>query len=87
MTFNDLTEEEQGGIIHHALESANKEQAKIMKYNVSEWAKIGKERGYCDYFKDLIIIENNEKIKNDLLQIADNGEFEDMRREVNNYFK
>ena len=27
------------------------------------------------------------KIKNDLLEIADKGEYEDMRREVENYFE
>ena len=31
-------------------------------------------------------IAEKEKIKNDLLDIADRGEYEDMRREIANYF-
>jgi hypothetical protein len=51
--------------------------------DVSAWREYGKLRGYWKYFKD----EIKEEIKKDLLAIADKGELEELRREVNNYFK
>jgi len=36
--------------------------------------------------KDVAIRQEREKIKTDLLKIADEGEYEDLRREVEIYF-
>ena len=42
----------------------------------------------CEYCKiQLGLFNEREKIKTDLLRIADSGEYEDLRREVENYFK
>ena len=46
---------------------------------ISEWSNYGERYGYWNYY--------NDKIKNDLLKIADEGEYEDLRREVEKYFK
>ena len=45
-----------------------------------------------DWEKELILVKRvrkalKAKIKSDLLEIADAGEYEDLRREVENYFK
>jgi hypothetical protein len=38
------------------------------------------------FIKDLLS-QSRQEIKKDLLKIADDGEYEDLRREVENYFK
>lgn len=50
---------------------------------VSQWKAQGKRYGYWDSF----VKQEREKIKKDLLKIADKGEYEDLRREVEAYFK
>jgi hypothetical protein len=38
------------------------------------------------FIKDLLS-QSRQEIKKDLLKIADDGEYQDLRREVENYFK
>lgn len=49
---------------------------------VSQWRAYGEKYGYYDYFAE----EIRQTIKKDLLKIADAGEYEDLRREVEDYF-
>lgn len=61
-------------------------RAKEFPYSISEWERIGKERGYWDYYLRETQRAKAEEIKSDLLKIADEGEYEDLRREVEHYF-
>jgi hypothetical protein len=56
--------------------------AQEMTMGVSQWLEYGKNIGYYDYFKKDV----EEKIRLDLLKIADEGEIEDLRREIIKYF-
>jgi hypothetical protein len=53
---------------------------------VSEWMEHGKKYGYWNFFVGCKTEELKDKIKTDLLKIADTGELEELRREVSNYF-
>ena len=48
-------------------ELVNRFIEETIPYNVSEWAKAGKERGYWDYFRDLIRCEIEEEFNNKVL--------------------
>lgn len=49
---------------------------------VSKWKEYGKKMGFWDYFEKQI----RDKIKSDLLKIADKWEIEDLRVYVEFYF-
>ena len=49
---------------------------------VSQWREEGKKYKYWEFFEDQI----KEKIYKDLITVAEAGEYEDLRREVERYF-